>query len=394
MSKKRAKVDLEMVEELLPDATMRMEMGQIVDWYNEELNDLSNHNTNRLLNPKFITHRLSLLDMWGYRVPPNVETEISTWADEYGEWDPRMRLMPLNNKYLARLAFIFRLDIYKSVVTELPRPFMEKEISEIIEAISHQLVKQLDVVINYCRGCGLELLGCHDPCYETLMRGSGLVSKLYYFSDFYCGVEEHLTPIFDKIPIHLLIKNSAISLVQLFGSYEPSPNPSGVEMDWLLNPTDYEMPTTPPFSQIGRRQALEQITRMVDYLEGCLNHLKNNPLVRTRGVKRSDNPEIGSGSILVNKQIEPLTRLSNPLNLSQMAILEGMVYHYDNGNDTLTVGTLHESLAKNPKFKNTAKTISNNMKLLVDLKYVVRPFENEDYIRLTEMGRRLFPRSS
>lgn len=94
------------------------------------------------------------------------------------------------------------------------------------------------------------------------------------------------------------------------------------------------------------------------------------------------------------KPIETPIKSPNPLNLSQMVILEGMVYHYDNGNDTLTVGTLHESLAKNPKFKNTAKTISNSMKPLADLKYVERPFENEDYIRLTEMGRSLFPRSS
>ena len=95
-----------------------------------------------------------------------------------------------------------------------------------------------------------------------------------------------------------------------------------------------------------------------------------------------------------NKQTEPLTKLSNPLNKTRKAILEGMVYHYDNGNDTLTVGTLHESLVKNPKFKNVAKTIGNNMKTLVGLGYVARPFENQDYSRLTEMGRSLFPRSS
>jgi len=134
---------------------------------------------------------------------------------------------------------------------------------------------------------------------------------------------------------------------------------------------------------IEPRLAIGQIPAVLNCLEALLNQLES--IIHEPPPEPLTPHQVAVETYVVN---------SNPLNRTQMAILEGMVYHYDNGNDTLTVGTLHESLNKTPKFNNTAKTISNNMKLLVDLKYVTRPFENQDYIRLTEMGRSLFPRSS
>jgi hypothetical protein len=134
---------------------------------------------------------------------------------------------------------------------------------------------------------------------------------------------------------------------------------------------------------IEPRVAIGQVHAVLNCLEALLNRLE--AIIHEPPPEPLAPHQVAVETYVVNP---------NPLNRTQMAILEGMVYHYDNGNDTLTVGTLHESLNKNPKFNNTAKTISNNMKPLADLKYVARPFENQDYIRLTEMGRSLFPRSS
>lgn len=95
-----------------------------------------------------------------------------------------------------------------------------------------------------------------------------------------------------------------------------------------------------------------------------------------------------------NKQTEPPVKSPNPLTHPLKAILEGMVYYYDNKIETLSIKLLHEHLVNNRDYTNDVKTVRNDMPKLEAGGYVERPFKNNTYIRLTEMGRSLFPRSS
>ena len=144
--------------------------------------------------------------------------------------------------------------------------------------------------------------------------------------------------------------------------------------------------------ELDHRETLHQLSNLPSVIMSCLSTLKS---FNNQGLQSDNTSNLGLTDLVdtSKKQSEPLTKLSNPLTHPLKVILEGMVYYYDN-KENLSIRRLHEHLVNNLDYTNDVKTIRNDMPKLEVGGYVERPFKNNTYIRLPEMGRSLFPRPS
>jgi len=320
--------------------------------------------------------RLQLIETMDYDIFQRVESVVEDWLTSLGD------LVSPSARFVAKMAFIFKFEIFNTVVRDEKRPFTKSEETEIRLDIRTRLEKQLAVVLEYGEICSLGLKVVGEPCLEIFTVGASHARKLLKYSEFFYHMVHQSYDYRLGVPVDAMLKSGTIKLLSLFEWYKSDLHEIteglnyGIHLEGEPEPKQSER-----LIYIRPRQALERIVEMVEYLRGCQKYL--NPTISDEVVEPPDRAERILGTL-----VRP------GLNSTQMAILRGMVYYYDNEMGTLTVRLLHEHISKEPEYANAKKTTSENITKLKGWGYVECPFDDYKYIRLTEMGRSLFPRSS
>ena len=114
-------------------------------------------------------HRLERADFdlryFKYLIP-----ETESWLAALSD---KSREQP--NKHLAKMAYIFRWDLYNAVVILGGREFSRSENLEVLSCIRIRLIEQLSNVVEYSHQSGLELLHSEEPCVDVFVEGTFLV---------------------------------------------------------------------------------------------------------------------------------------------------------------------------------------------------------------------------
>jgi hypothetical protein len=200
---------------------------------------------------------------------PETESWLATLSD-------KSREQP--NKHLAKMAYIFRLDLYNAVVTLGGREFSRSENLEVLSCIRIRLIEQLSNVVEYSHQSGLELLHSEEPCIDVFVEGSFLVELASKYANFYADMLRAMLLVFPYptvLPIHTMIRVGLRKLLHLYGFRfitEDAFTGEDNEIDLFVE-FDKEVYKTQSISD--PRDALLRIVKMADYLEGCSNHLKS-----------------------------------------------------------------------------------------------------------------------
>ena len=320
--------------------------------------------------------RFRLIETMDYDVFQSMESTIGDWLAGLGA------LVSPSAGFVAKMAFIFKFEIFNTVVRDEKRTFTKSEETEIRLDIRTRLEKQLAVVLEYGEICSLGLKVVGEPCLEILAVGSLHARKLCKYTEFFYHMVSHSYDYRLGVPVHAMLKSGSIKLQRLYDFYDTDLYEISEELSYEIHLGNVPEPSySERHIQILPRQALERIVEMAEYLRGCQKYL--SPRISDEVVEPPDRAERILGTL-----VRPV------LNQTQMAILGGMVYYYDNGMGTLTVRLLHEHIFKEPEYTNSKKTTGENITKLKGWGYVECPFDDDKYIRLTEMGRSLFPRSS
>ena len=137
---------------------------------------------------------------------------------------------------------------------------------------------------------------------------------------------------------------------------------------------------------IEPRVAIGQIPAVLNCLEALLNQLES---IIHEPPPEPLTPRQLAAEIYVANSVPP-----NPLCEGKELVIKTISFLHGEGLETTTCKKLHECLITRFEYKNSLKRVQTLVKELVGLSYVERPFDDDKYIRLTEMGRNLFPRSS
>ena len=228
--------------------------------------------------------RFRLIETMDYDVFQSMESTIGDWLAGLGA------LVSPSAGFVAKMAFIFKFEIFNTVVRDEKRTFTKSEETEIRLDIRTRLEKQLAVVLEYGEICSLGLKVVGEPCLEILAVGSLHARKLCKYTEFFYHMVSHSYDYRLGVPVDAMLKSGAIKLLSLFEWYK-SDLPEiteglnyGVRLEGEPEPKQSERPT-----YIRPRQALERIVEMVEYLRGCQKYL--NPTISDGVIEPPDRAE-------------------------------------------------------------------------------------------------------
>lgn len=228
--------------------------------------------------------RLQLIETMDYDIFQSVESVVEDWLTSLGT------LVSPSARFVAKMAFIFKFEIFNAVVRGEKRPFTKSEETEIRLDIRTRLGKQLAVVLEYGEICSLGLKVVGEPCLEIFAGGALHARKLLKYSEFFYHMVHQSYDYRLGVPVDAMLKSGTIKLLSLFEWYKSDLLEIteglnyGVRLEGEPEPKQSERPT-----YIRPRQALERIVEMVEYLRGCQKYL--NPTISDEVIEPPDRAE-------------------------------------------------------------------------------------------------------